>query len=101
MNKDPPLAQLTMRRFDNSLPIALKSSDSVAPVEFQNSFAGLLGSVGSMRKRESDEQVFSVVICAASAVLLESRSSAMVITMTPAALALSQSVAKCSLIALV
>src|SRR5882757_4684557 len=67
---------LTMRRFDSSSAISLKLSDSVAPVAFQNSLAGLVGSVGSLRKRESEEHAFSASIAFLSPVLVVDRSSA-------------------------
>jgi len=58
------VCQPTILRFDNSLAISRKSSDKVAPVAFQNSFAGLPGLLGSVRKRESDEQARSAAIWA-------------------------------------
>jgi hypothetical protein len=65
----------------------------VAPVAFQNSFAGLLGSVGSLRKRESEEQALSASIAFTSPASVVDMSSATVITMRLAALALLHSVA--------
>ena len=109
--RDPRLSETEMRLRSlgailrtprpSELPDVLRRMYRVACVAFQNSFAGLLGSVGSLRKREADEQDFSAAIAFWSLVLVDDRSSATVITMIFPALALSHSLAICSFIAAV
>src|SRR5690606_16430669 len=89
--------QLTMRRLDSSSAISLKVCERLPPVVFQNSLAGFDGSDGSLRKRESEAQSLSPAICFFCCLSEADRSSATVITITPACLALLQIAAICSL----
>src|SRR6476620_3754869 len=94
---EDPSRQPTMRRFDSSLAIALKIVDRSPPVLFQKSGCAL--PLLSFRTFDSEAQDLSSSICFFSAELVASRSTATVMTMMPAVLALAHSASKCWFIA--